>query len=160
MILSWAAKKEHESMTPVTTHRNDGPWSMEFYSNKRSASDLGFFSGHLGTSHDTRVVVSHQRREESNGRVLCNSREDNVRPTSSSQIFFTRSSITCGTWNELMILFGVVSESLHRSPFSAVAASVPSAHTMAKKEATIRLTKSRNELSRWWLQCDTRRAHH
>ena len=42
-------------------------------------------------------------------------------------------SFTRDKWNELMILFGVVPESFHRSPFSVVAALVPLAHEMVKR---------------------------
>ena len=37
----------------------------------------------------------------------------------------TKGSFTRDTWNELMSLFGIVSESFHWSPFSVVAALVP-----------------------------------
>ena len=45
----------------------------------------------------------------------------------------TTGSFTHDKWSELMILFGIVPESVHRSPFSVVAATALSAHKMAKR---------------------------
>ena len=45
----------------------------------------------------------------------------------------TNGSFTRDEWDELMLLFGMVLESHHRSPFSAVATLVPLAQQMAKR---------------------------
>ena len=50
-------------------------------------------------------------------------------PANTSQTFLTTGSLTRDQWNELMILFRIVSESFDRNPFSVVAALIPFAHT-------------------------------
>ena len=49
----------------------------------------------------------------------------------------TKGSFTSDKWNEQMILFGIVSESFHRSASSVLAASVPSTHKMAKRSYSL-----------------------
>ena len=57
----------------------------------------------------------------------------NISESTNKQIadILTKGSFTRGKWNELMILFGVVSDSVHRSASPVVAALGPPAHKMA-----------------------------
>ena len=71
----------------------------------------------------------------------------------------TKGSFTRDEWSSLTILFGIVCEYVHRSPFSVVAALVPFTHEMAKRSPRHQrqFQKEKKKLSHW-PQCDIRKA--
>ena len=77
----------------------------------------------------------------------------------------TKGSFTRDKWDEPMIVFGVVSESFHRSHMSAAAVSVPPAQAVAKRnhpftdEASKYAGTSSKSQSDGNRECDIRRAH-
>ena len=73
----------------------------------------------------------------------------------------TKGSFTRDKWDEPMIVFGVVSESFHRSHMSTVAVSVPPAQRTKPRNTQAR-RQSRSQMAKEFfrrLQCDIRRAH-